>query len=263
MGIYDPLPPGAPVTKMSITVYNELLAMLKQFKRGTLSGPNNFHPLQRNPGLVYVKNESGYDVARLGILGLSDDVLFDHADNADEFIGRPTLTGTTPTTASHSGTFVIAQVPIVAGRPGLALLAGVTAVQLNVGDADHEYADVRNNDRTELDTGDGGAAQILYKESGTGSGKWALVLLGPGARVATHILAQVDGAVAESDPTITIDNVKILLPAGATLYPKTGSTAPTSAKNTHDGALDDDAWIQAVWNKTDSQFETYAGDCPA
>jgi len=215
-----------------------------------------------NPGLIRIKNTTASLVDRFGALGISG-VLIDEDTNPRHFKALPTLTGTTPTTADHTGKFVILQEPIRAGKIGVAIVSGLTVAKLNVGDADHEFADVKNSDTGEIRTAIHGAAQILWKESGTGAGKWGLVRIGRGVGPASHIKCQVDGDVADSDETIDVDNVTIMLPEGATTYPGTGTTAPTSLPNSHAGALDDDSWIEAIWDQHAGAWIVIAGNCPA
>ena len=58
-----------------------------------------------------------------------------------------------------------------------AALIGVVPTQIDVTDEDHDYAVAKASDSTQLSSATGGTAQILWKESGTGT-KWAVVRLG-------------------------------------------------------------------------------------
>lgn len=124
-------------------------------------------------GLVLVKNTSGSAVGRFEILGI-DGVVVEQTDNADEFYKRVALTAGSPSTSSHPGKFVITWEPIANNGIGRAYVTGVCQVQINVTDASHGYADVTNGDSTKLTSAVAGGAQILWKESGTGT-KWAVV----------------------------------------------------------------------------------------
>ena len=126
--------------------------------------------------IVFIKNDSNADVGRFGVLGISG-VETDptaSAQAAAQFAERPVLTGTTPTTASYSEQFCVTIEPIADGAIGRAAVSGVFACKVNVTDADHQFADVKNNDRTQLESVDCGVCQLLWKESGTGANKWAL-----------------------------------------------------------------------------------------
>ena len=126
--------------------------------------------------IILIKNNSGHDVGRFGVLGISG-VAIDPASSgqaAIEFAERPVLTGVTPTTAAHSERFVVTIEPIADDAIGRAAVSGVFACLVNVTDEDHQFADVKNNDRTQLESVDCGVCQLLWKESGTGEDKWAL-----------------------------------------------------------------------------------------
>jgi hypothetical protein len=127
-------------------------------------------------GTILIRNDDDAAVDRFGVLGITG-VAIDHAASASEFENRPVLTGTEPTVADHRNKFVVAQEPIAVGGFGRAMVFGVTPVVVNVLDADHVRADVKNTDATSLESGITGAAHILWKETGTGD-KWALVAIG-------------------------------------------------------------------------------------
>ena len=99
----------------------------------------------RDADMVLVKNTSGADRARFEILGISAPV-FTPTDNLEEFRNR-------------------------------VVLSGVCPVKVDVANANHWHADIADNSAANLKSGGGGAAQILWKESGTGV-KWAVVRLG-------------------------------------------------------------------------------------
>jgi len=126
--------------------------------------------------IVLIRNNSGSDLARFGVLGISG-VAIDPSSSAAaaaQFAERPVLTGVTPTTASHSERFVVSIEPIASGAIGRAAASGVFACRVNISDTDHQFADVKNSDLTQLQSVDCGVCQLLWKESGTGSSKWAL-----------------------------------------------------------------------------------------
>lgn len=126
--------------------------------------------------IVFIKNDSGADVGRFGVLAISG-VETDptaSAQAAAQFAERPVLTGATPTTASYSEQFCVTIEPIADGTVGRAAVSGVFACKVNVTDADHKYADVKNLDATQLASTSCGVCQLLWKESGIGENKWAL-----------------------------------------------------------------------------------------
>jgi len=141
---------------------------------GILGGPLGQSGSPAN--IVLIKNNSGYAVQRFGVLGISG-VAISPASSvqaAAQFAERPILTGITPTTQNHSEKFVVAIEPIKINAIGRAAVSGVFACKVNIVDADHGFADVRDGDRTQLETVECGVCQLLWKQSGTGAGKWAL-----------------------------------------------------------------------------------------
>jgi hypothetical protein len=128
-------------------------------------------------GQVWLKNTTANDRARFEILGLGDP-LFTPTENADEFKSSIAFKGAAPSFASHfGGLFFVLLEPISAGDVGLAIIQGIANVQIDVKDADHEFADIEDAATDTLRSYCAGSARILWKESGTGD-KWARVLLG-------------------------------------------------------------------------------------
>lgn len=133
-------------------------------------------------GRILVRNDSGADADRFGILGI-DSIVISPTDNADEFKNRPILSLIAPAVPDHSENFVVLAEPLrheatVADRPiGEAVIDGITVVLVDVQDADHEFAVVVNAQSTKLQSASNGPVQIIYKEAGTGD-KWAVVRLG-------------------------------------------------------------------------------------
>jgi hypothetical protein len=80
---------------------------------------------------------------------------------------------------------VIAVEPIGADKLGMAAIDGVVQCKLDVIDASHRFATPKPGSTTELKTASSGEAAILWKESGTGAGKWGLVRIGAGSGDAT------------------------------------------------------------------------------
>lgn len=165
------------------TVTEDLLSRHRQRMSGG-AGAAQADPA-RNTGVVKVKNASGSDVARFGVLGINT-ILFGPADNLIEFQNNAALSCITPT-AAHAGKFVVLLEPAADGAIALAVVSGIVPVQINVTDAAHGWADVKAADLTQLNSGASGTAQIVYKEVGTGM-KWAMVRLGAGASSGTRVV---------------------------------------------------------------------------
>jgi hypothetical protein len=154
---------------------NDAVAYVDHLKHQAGSGSK---PLRFQPGIVLIRNESGSALARFDILGISGVVPL-YADNSSAFKSGPALTGDTPDIADHAGKFVVLLAPCANNAFAQAMLAGQTVVRIDVTDEDHEYADVKDGDATELESDESGLARILWKESGTGT-KWAMVRMGGG-----------------------------------------------------------------------------------
>jgi hypothetical protein len=86
------------------------------------------------------------------------------------------LIGGTPT-GTTGGAFCIAVEPIPAGQFGRAAIDGVVQVKLDVQSQDYVFARTKASS-SELQAASQGDAVILWKESGTGTGKWGLVRIG-------------------------------------------------------------------------------------
>jgi len=136
----------------------------------------------RPAGTVTVKNDSGLNVVRFGVLGVTG-LLYGPDDSLDGFKNRPVLLGDTPT-ADHAGAFVVLLQPLTSGGIGLGVVAGVVIVKVNVTDAEHEYADVEDGSAVRLASAVVGSAQILWAEGGTGE-QWAVVRLSGPPRLGT------------------------------------------------------------------------------
>lgn len=175
--------------------------------------------LEGGPPLTWIlcQNTSGSDRNTNEILAFAAPQITP-TDNLNEFRHRPTISGVTPTT-SDRGRFGVLLAPCKNGAAAPIALAGVLAVQIDVTDANHKFADVKNGDATKLASGSNGVASILWKESGTGT-KWAIVRLGGagGSTSPRRFKALLNGALATGDSNATIDNVTSLVD---------GDTAPT------------------------------------
>lgn len=163
------------------TAWNAFLGLLPPHLRpsGTAKTRGRFDRNLYAGSLVMVKN-AGSDLSKFGVLGVTTTTIIDPATSADTLDGfqqRPTFEGNTPSLASHLGKFVVAVDPIPSGGYGLCVISGIVIVQVDILDADHRYADVKDADAAKLQSRSMGAARIMWKESGTGT-KWAIVNIG-------------------------------------------------------------------------------------
>ncbi|HUS46166.1 MAG TPA: hypothetical protein VM219_09085 [Phycisphaerae bacterium] len=147
-----------------------------QAHRGRQQGTGAERPARRleSRNVVPVKNTSGADQDRFAILGI-DVPIFTPTDNLQEFQNRPALKGIVPTTADHAGRFVVLLEPAKADVIVPGLMMGVTPVQVNITDENHQFADVADGETGHLESGVAGAAQILWREGLVEEEEWPQV----------------------------------------------------------------------------------------
>jgi hypothetical protein len=131
---------------------------------------------------ILVRNDSGGDIPRFGVLGL-DGPIIEPGDNLASFQNQPAFSGSTPAAGTHEGRFALVQQPLASGAIGPAIVDGLSVARVNVADASHTYADIADGDATQLLSSAAGSARILWAAPGTGT-QWALVSLGHAAGVA-------------------------------------------------------------------------------
>lgn len=170
--------PGAPL-RIPATAYNAFVDAAVAHRQRERDASRD--PLRdfRQAGIVTVRNDTASTVPRFGVLGV-DGPLFDPGAALEAFQRWVALIGSTPSTATHLGRFVITLEPIAAGALGRACAAGLCLVQLIVlqdDGRDRLYAEIINGVTAGLLAGDRGATAILWKEPGVGV-KWAVVRLG-------------------------------------------------------------------------------------
>lgn len=131
---------------------------------------------------VYVRNSSGAAVTRWGILAITGveiaptyTTVADRATN--QFQAMPVLTGGTPTVTTTA--WCVAIEPIAAGKVGKAAVSGVVQCKVDVASTGDTLVKCKAS-TSELQTGSSGEGLVLWKDAGTGTGKWALVRLGAG-----------------------------------------------------------------------------------
>ena len=154
--------------------YNELNGLIEKDRQSGLS--MQAKGARGNNDFVLVKNISGSDVGRFGVLGIAG-ILFDPATALPAFTARTVFTGETPAESHQTGRFLICAEPIQNGAIGRAWADGIVTVRIDVQDASHNYATVKPDDATQLISADQGLCYILYKEAGVGQ-KWGVVRYG-------------------------------------------------------------------------------------
>lgn len=152
--------------------------VLGQGERIAAEGPVDAEP-PYTP--ILVKNATTGVVSRWGVLSVAG-VVFTPAGSTGaatrQFQDQPVLSGGLPT---GGNAFVVAVEPIKAGALGRCAVAGVVQARINILSASDTFAKARDGDLTQLESASSGDATILWKESGTGANKWALVRFGAAA----------------------------------------------------------------------------------
>jgi len=129
---------------------------------------------------ILVENTLSTGVDRWGCLSIAGIAITPSGATGEatrSFESTPVLRGGLPTAGEP---FVVPLEPIAASGIGRAAVHGVTPVRLEVVDTSHDRCDAKDGSTTGLKSGTDGPAEILWKESGTGS-KWALVRFGGAA----------------------------------------------------------------------------------
>lgn len=163
--------------------YNAFVEAAEAHKRGQTGVYGTPGLTRQADGVILVRNDSGGNVDRFGVLGI-DAPIIDPDDHEAEFKRRVALAVNTPASGTHDGLFVVLQESAGAGALVSARVTGVTPVLLNLTQADPEptRADIADGDATALDPAANGVAQILWHAT-PGSGDtqvWAVVRLGGG-----------------------------------------------------------------------------------
>lgn len=123
--------------------------------------------LEPGPNTVWIKNASGHDVVRFGVLGINGVAINPTAGNTQEmeFARRPALLGVTPTVDSHADRFAVCLEPIKNNQYGRAAVSGLFPCKVFVTSQTHRFAGVRDSDRTQLESASCGLIQLLWVQT--------------------------------------------------------------------------------------------------
>jgi hypothetical protein len=211
---------------VSATAWNTFLDLARRGKMEAHGQGRTAKPpiLSPQKGVVLVENQSGADQARFAVLGI-DAPVFTPSDSLDAFQNQVALKGVVPDADDHTGRFAILLEPAATYAIVPALVVGLAPVRVDVLNAAHRFADVADGVTANLKSAPSGAAEILWKETGTGL-KWALVRVAVGARPAcwARLKTEVGGgeytAIPLEDdaatPTGGVDLVKVREVSGRT-----------------------------------------------
>jgi hypothetical protein len=136
-----------------------------------------------NTPYTWVLCKPSVTVARWGIVAITGVEITPTSTATDaatkSFEEQPIVTGGTPSATTTA--WGVAVEPIESGKIGRLAVGGVVQVKVEVDKADDKFVACKAS-ASELKTGSSGEGIVLYKQSGTGDGKWALVrLVGGGA----------------------------------------------------------------------------------
>ena len=147
----------------------------------------------RQSGIVKVKNASGADRGRFAVLGLTEPIILP-ADKLVEFKRQVTFEGIVPVKNVHKGKFAVLLEPIATGKIGLAVIAGVVPVRLQVNPAKlYDRAEIIDGDTQKLRNLPHGSARVLWVQQPDPSDpstiylRWSIVRLDDGDYQA-HVL---------------------------------------------------------------------------
>jgi hypothetical protein len=188
-----PFTPGQDLT-IGASEWNDLLVMRQQWLG---SGRNPYLPTDPQKlaatGWCWIKNTTANALAFGDVLGI-DEPIITLTQNAAEKYNGVRWKGIAPSTSTpHYGQYAILQEPAAAGAIVRAVMHGLTWCKLTITHASDIAAEITNGATSALTTGYVGTSRILWKESGTGSGKWGLIRVGD----------TLDNFVGKSDGTIT------------------------------------------------------------
>jgi hypothetical protein len=196
---------------------------------------------------LLVKNNSGTDVARFGILGVGGAQIA-QTDNANEFYNKILLDGESPVLATHCGKFVVCLEPVSDGQVGLCTMNGLIQVQVDMIDADDNWCDIYVAGFAKLKSYGAGSAEIIHKPAGTGD-KWCLVQLGKSHGPATRYRGLINDAGGfTSAQTTAMDGLEAV--DGVPV-----ETALATVQNPFGWDGDDNVEALAEWNASQEQWE--------
>lgn len=164
--------------------------VLEQRGNGMADGPRDAPPTYVP---ILAKNATTGAVARWGVMSVAGVVFTPSGSTGSatrQFQDQPVISGGLPTGGTA---FVVAVEPIKAGGIGRCAVAGVVQARINIVSASDTFATAKDGDLTQLTSSSSGEASILWKESGTGANKWALVRFGAAGATFGNRLGKASG----------------------------------------------------------------------
>mgnify|MGYP001009175012 CR=1 FL=1 len=137
--------------------------------RSTIAGSNH--------QTVLVKNQSGSDLAILSVVAVTGLAIEPTETTMDAFIQTPVLAVEAPG-ADNRNDFMILAESIPAGAIGRAFVSGVIAANIDINDGADNSVEAVEGQTGQLSTTADSPVRLLWKQSGTGSGKLGVIRLG-------------------------------------------------------------------------------------
>lgn len=154
-------------------VWNRLVDASEIVHRERFSGGGANAEVLRAKNILLVRNDTGADVPRGGILAITG-IVTDPAISStakESFFDAPTMSGSTPTTGTRD--FGVTLEAIRNGVIGRVALGGVFTLKVDITDTDHHCACPKASRNAMKSCGEG-PVRLLWKEYSTGNDKWAL-----------------------------------------------------------------------------------------
>lgn len=157
-------------------------------------------------------------VARWGVLAITGMEIAPTSSSGGataSFEEMPVLTGGTPSATTTA--WCVAVEPIESGKVGRVAVGGVVQCKVEVDKSDDKFVACSSGG---LKTGVKGEGLILWKEGGTGSGKWALVRLGTTATTELDVVTGVtleSGGIKITKETVYVIGKKVPKPSDTTI----------------------------------------------
>ena len=171
---FDKVRQGQPL-KLSARTWNELIDAARTVQELRPVFAQIAKQQWRDADTIKVRNGTCDNLARFSVVGL-DWSTIDPATNLTEWKNAVSIDFEKPDASKHAGRFAILIEPVQTCLMGSALLSGVVPCQVLVTDAAHEFATPITGQTGYLASAHAGAAQILWRQPGTGT-KWAVVRL--------------------------------------------------------------------------------------
>jgi hypothetical protein len=160
--------------EITADAWNALMELARSHRRGVPPPGPGRRPQVIGTMDVLVQNISGADRGQFAVLAAGDPLIEPGDGLLDRIALKAGLCGYTAA-AQH---VVVLQEPIASGAIGRGRMVGVTLCRVNVEREDQAFARPISGDATAMVTSDWGPHVIIWKESGTGTNKWAVLSLG-------------------------------------------------------------------------------------